>query len=156
MTFLENKIPPPVVGLLFCVIIWAISTLTYVLPVSIISQQQGLVIAVILLILGFGFAISGGISFRMAKTTVNPLKPETATSLVTSGVFKYSRNPMYIGLAIILLAWTIYLAAPFGLIGVLGFIAYIYRFQIIPEERAMYKLFGDEFEAYQSIVRRWL
>lgn len=156
MTFLENKIPPPVVGVLFCVIIWAISTLTYVLPVSIISQQQGLVIAVILLILGFSFAISGGISFRMAKTTVNPLKPETASALVTSGVFKYSRNPMYVGLAIILLAWTIYLAAPFGLIGVLGFIAYIQRFQIIPEERAMYKLFGDEFEAYQSTVRRWL
>lgn len=156
MTFLENKIPPPVVGVLFCVIIWAISTLTYVLPVSIISQQQGLVIAVILLILGFSFAISGGISFRMAKTTVNPLKPETASALVTSGVFKYSRNPMYVGLAIILLAWTIYLAAPFGLIGVVGFIAYIQRFQIIPEERAMYKLFGDEFEAYQSTVRRWL
>ena len=156
MTFLENKIPPPVVGLLFCVIIWAISTLTYVLPVSIISQQQGLVIAVILLILGFSFAISGGISFRMAKTTVNPLKPETASALVTSGVFKYSRNPMYVGLAIILLAWTIYLAAPFGLIGVLGFMAYIQRFQIVPEERAMHKLFGDEFEAYQSIVRRWL
>ena len=156
MTFLENKIPPPVVGVLFCVIIWAISTVTYVLPVSIISQQQGLVIAVILLILGFSFAISGGISFRMAKTTVNPLKPETASALVTSGVFKYSRNPMYVGLAIILLAWTIYLAVPFGLIGVLGFIAYIQRFQIIPEERAMHKLFGDEFEAYQSTVRRWL
>ncbi|MDG1818849.1 MAG: isoprenylcysteine carboxylmethyltransferase family protein [Porticoccaceae bacterium] len=156
MTFLENKIPPPVVGLLFCVIIWAISTLTYVLPVSIISQPRGLVIAVILLILGFSFAISGGISFRMAKTTVNPLKPEMASALVTSGVFKYSRNPMYVGLAIILLAWTMYLAAPFGLIGVLGFMAYIQRFQIVPEERAMHKLFGDEFEAYQSIVRRWL
>ena len=156
MTFLENKIPPPVVGLLFAGIIWAISAVTYELPVSIITQQQALVIAVILLVLGFGFAISGGISFRMAKTTVNPLKPETASALVTSGVFKYSRNPMYVGLAIILLAWTIYLAAPFGLIAVLGFMAYIQRFQIIPEERAMYKLFGAEFEAYQSIVRRWL
>ena len=123
MTFLENKIPPPVVGLLFAGIIWAISAVTYELPVSIITQQQALVIAVILLVLGFGFAISGGISFRMAKTTVNPLKPETASALVTSGVFKYSRNPMYVGLAIILLAWTIYLAAPFGLIAVLGFMA---------------------------------
>jgi protein-S-isoprenylcysteine O-methyltransferase Ste14 len=156
MILLENKIPPPVVGLVFAIIIWVVSTLTYVLPGSIITQQQALVIAVILLVLGFGFAISGGISFRIAKTTVNPLKPETASSLVTSGVFKYSRNPMYIGLAIILLAWTIYLAAPLGLIGVLGFIAYIKRFQIVPEERAMYKLFGDEFEAYKSRVRRWL
>lgn len=154
MTLLENKIPPPIVGLLFALIIWAISTATA--PVSIFNQQQQLLVAVILLAAGFGFAISGGISFRMAKTTVNPLKPETASALVTSGIFKYSRNPMYVGLAIILLAWTIYLEALLGLIGVLGFVAYIQRFQIVPEERAMYKLFGDEFETYKSRVRRWL
>jgi protein-S-isoprenylcysteine O-methyltransferase Ste14 len=136
MNALENKIPPPIVGLLFGLIIWAISSVTE--PVSIFNQQQELVAAAILLVVGFSFAISGGISFRMAKTTVNPLKPETASSLVTSGVFKYSRNPMYVGLAII------------------GFIAYIQRFQIVPEERAMVKLFGAEFSAYQSRVRRWL
>ena len=112
--------------------------------------------AVILFAVGFGFAISGAISFRVAKTTVNPLKPETASSLVTSGVFKYSRNPMYVGLAIILLAWTTYLAVPLGLLAVVGFIAYIQRFQIVPEERALVVLFGNEFEAYQSTVRRWL
>lgn len=154
MKFLETKIPPPVVGLLFALIIWAISTATA--PVSIFNQQQQLVVALILLVAGFSFAISGGISFRIAKTTVNPLKPETASSLVTSGVFKYSRNPMYVGMALILLAWSIYLAVPFGLLAVIAFIAYIQRFQIVPEERAMLKLFGAEFEAYQSTVRRWL
>ena len=154
MNFLETKIPPPIVGLLLAVIIWLISTLTA--PVSIFNQQQGLVAAVILFAVGFGFAISGAISFRVAKTTVNPLKPETASSLVTSGVFKYSRNPMYVGLAIILLAWTTYLAVPLGLLAVVGFIAYIQRFQIVPEERALVVLFGNEFEAYQSTVRRWL
>ena len=111
---------------------------------------------VILLLVGFGFAISGAISFRIARTTVNPLKPETASSLVTFGIFGYSRNPMYVGLAIILLAWTTYLAVPFGLIAVLGFMAFIQRFQIAPEERALVLLFGDEFKAYQSSVRRWL
>ena len=151
---LETKIPPPIVGLLFALIIWLISTLTA--PVSIFNQQQGLVAAVILFAVGFGFAISGAISFRVAKTTVNPLQPETASSLVTSGVFKYSRNPMYVGLAIILLAWTTYLAAPLGLLAVVGFIAYIQRFQIVPEERALVVLFGNEFERYQSKVRRWL
>ena len=154
MSALENKIPPPVVGLLFALIIWALSTATA--PVSIFNQQQSLVVTVILLVIGFGFAISGGISFHMAKTTVNPLKPETASALVTSGIFKYSRNPMYVGMAIILLAWSTYLAAPFGLVAVVGFIAYIQRFQIVPEERAMLKLFDAEFEAYQSRVRRWL
>jgi protein-S-isoprenylcysteine O-methyltransferase Ste14 len=154
MNALENKIPPPIVGLLFGLIIWAISSVTE--PVSIFNQQQELVAAAILLVVGFSFAISGGISFRMAKTTVNPLKPETASSLVTSGVFKYSRNPMYVGLAIILLAWTVYLSVPLGLLAIIGFIAYIQRFQIVPEERAMVKLFGAEFSAYQSRVRRWL
>jgi protein-S-isoprenylcysteine O-methyltransferase Ste14 len=154
MNALENKIPPPIVGLLFGLIIWAISSVTE--PVTIFNQMQGLVAVAILLVAGFGFAISGGISFRIAKTTVNPLKPETASSLVTSGVFKYSRNPMYVGLAIILLAWTVYLAVPLGLLAIVGFMAYIQRFQIVPEERAMLKLFGAEFEVYQSMVRRWL
>lgn len=110
----------------------------------------------ILLVLGFSFVIFGGISFRMAKTTVNPLKPEAASSMVISGVFKFSRNPMYVGLTIILLAWMTYLMALYGLFGIIGFMAYIQRFQIVPEERTMLKLFGAEFEAYQSTVRRWL
>ena len=154
MNALENKIPPPIVGLLFGLIIWAISSVTE--PVSIFNQLQGLVAVAILLVVGFGFAISGSISFRIANTTVNPLKPETASSLVTSGVFKYSRNPMYVGLAIILLAWTVYLAVPLGLLAIVGFMAYLQRFQIVPEERGMLKLFGAEFEVYQSMVRRWL
>jgi protein-S-isoprenylcysteine O-methyltransferase Ste14 len=154
MNCLENKIPPPVVGLLFALIIWAISRVTA--PLIIFNSQQILVVVVGMLIVGFGFAISGGISFRIAKTTVNPLKPETASALVTSGVYKVTRNPMYVGMAIILLAWTVYLQAPFALFAIVGFIAYIQCFQIVPEERALKMLFGSEFERYQSKVRRWL
>lgn len=154
MRALENKIPPPLVGLLFAFIVWVTSSATA--PLSIFNQEQKLLVVVILLVIGFGFAISGGISFRRAKTTVNPLKPETASSLVTSGVFKFTRNPMYVGLAIILIAWAVYLAVPMGFAAIIGFIAYIQRFQIIPEERAMLALFGAEFEAYRSRVRRWL
>ena len=149
---LETKIPPPIVGLLFALLIWWLASLT---P-SLIPGQLGLIPGVILLITGIGFAISGGISFHRAKTTVNPLKPETASSLVTSGVYRYTRNPMYLGLAIILLAWTLYLGAPAGLLGVVGFMAYIQRFQIIPEELAMAELFGDQFSDYRTEVRRWL
>ena len=119
MKTLETKIPPPIVGLLFALLIWAISAAT------ILSDQQTLATAIVLLVLGISFAIAGGISFRAAATTVNPLKPETASSLVTSGIFKYTRNPMYVGLSILLLAWTTYLAAAFGLVAVLGFMAYI-------------------------------
>ncbi|MFQ3324666.1 MAG: protein-S-isoprenylcysteine O-methyltransferase Ste14 [Pseudomonadales bacterium] len=94
-------------------------------------------------------------SFRLAKTTVNPLKPESASSLVVSGVFKISRNPMYVGFALLLLAWCVYLLAPVLLMILLLFMAVITRFQIIPEERAMLKLFGEEFIDYQKAVRRW-
>ena len=102
------------------------------------------------------FLIAGVVSFRKAKTTVNPLKPEEATSLVNSGIFRFTRNPMYVGFALVLLAWAIYLSSPLSLVGVLGFILYIDRLQIEPEERALNELFGSEFESYRSNVRRWL
>tara|TARA_B110000967_G_C18890821_1_gene567245 strand:- start:2157 stop:2525 length:369 start_codon:yes stop_codon:yes gene_type:complete len=121
-----------------------------------LTEQQSLLAAVILLITGFGFAISGMVSFRAASTTVNPLQPDQASALVTSGVYRITRNPMYIGLATVLIGWSTFLGAPLGLVGVVGFMAYIQHFQIIPEEQALVRLFGAEFEAYQASVRRWL
>ena len=151
---LKTKIPPPIVGLVFSVLIWAISKAIPTTPM--LTEQQSLLAAVILLITGFGFAISGMVSFRAASTTVNPLQPDQASALVTSGVYRITRNPMYIGLATVLIGWSTFLAAPLGLVGVVGFMAYIQHFQIIPEEQALVRLFGAEFEAYQASVRRWL
>ena len=96
------------------------------------------------------------VSFRAASTTVNPLQPDQASALVTSGVYRITRNPMYIGLATVLIGWSTFLGAPLGLVGVVGFMAYIQHFQIIPEEQALVRLFGAEFEAYQASARRWL
>ena len=154
MRFLENRIPPPIVTLLFAIDIWVMSII--IPAAALLTGPYSLLVAYGLLALGFGMAVAGVIGFRVAATTVNPLKPETATSLVTCGVFQYSRNPMYVGLTCLLLALTVYLAAGWGLLAVSLFIAYIYRFQIVPEERAMHKLFGAEYKAYQSSVRRWL
>ena len=151
---LKTKIPPPIVGLVFAVLIWAISKAIPTTPM--LTEQQSLLAAVILLITGFGFAISGMVSFRAASTTVNPLQPDQASALVTSGVYRITRNPMYIGLATVLIGWSTFLGAPLGLVGVVGFMAYIQYFQIIPEEQALVRLFGAEFEAYQASVRRWL
>ena len=153
MTALENRIPPPIVTAIFALIMWLLSS--FVTPIN-MALEFRIGAAVIVAILAVLFLISGGISFRLAKTTVNPLKPESASSLVVSGVFKISRNPMYVGFALLLLAWCVYLSAPVLLMIVLLFTAVITRFQIIPEERAMLKLFGDEFVAYQQSVRRWL
>ena len=101
------------------------------------------------------FSISGLLAFRAARTTVNPLKPEAASALVQSGVYRVSRNPMYVGFALLLLAWCLYLGSLLSFIGVLSFVFFIDRFQVLPEERAMHSLFGTEFDDYAKKVRRW-
>ena len=84
------------------------------------------------------------------------MTPASASSLVTSGVYGVTRNPMYVGLLFVLVAWASLLAAPWTLIGPLVFVAYISRFQIAPEERALSTIFGDAYSQYRTRVRRWL
>jgi protein-S-isoprenylcysteine O-methyltransferase Ste14 len=153
MNTLENKIPPPLITAIFALIMWLLSSLVTLITINAELQMAAVAFVVIVAAL---FLISAVVSFHLAKTTVNPLQPESASLLVVSGVFKISRNPMYVGFTLLLLAWNIYLSAPVLLIMVLLFTAIITRFQIIPEERAMLKLFGDQFTAYQQSVRRWL
>jgi protein-S-isoprenylcysteine O-methyltransferase Ste14 len=105
---------------------------------------------------GIAFSAAGVLAFRRARTTVNPTRPEEATQLVRSGVYRITRNPMYVGLACLLVAWAVFLSSPWALLGPLAFVLYIGRFQIAPEERALAKLFGSDYSAYQAEVRRWL
>jgi protein-S-isoprenylcysteine O-methyltransferase Ste14 len=105
---------------------------------------------------GCGMVVAGSSSFHRAGTTVNPMKPEATTSLVTKGAYRFSRNPIYLGLAIILSSWGIYLSNLLSLIFVYSFIIYMNHFQIEPEERILQKLFGACFERYKHQVRRWL
>jgi protein-S-isoprenylcysteine O-methyltransferase Ste14 len=153
MSFLEHKIPPPVVGLLCAAAMWYVAGHT---PAVGIPATLRITAAGVLLAAGFAVMLAGVISFRRAKTTVNPLKPETATALVTSGVYRYTRNPMYLGMLVVLLAWAVYLSAPATLGGLVVFWLYIGRFQIRPEEKALVALFGTTFTDYASRVRRWL
>jgi len=106
--------------------------------------------------IGIGVSFAGVWSFRKARTTVNPLEPSQATHFVSKGVYQLSRNPMYVGLACCLLAWAIWLSYLLTWIGIPLFIAYMTRFQIIPEERALRLKFGKEYENYCLKVRRWL
>ena len=112
--------------------------------------------AIIVGSIGVLIAVAGVWAFKQAKTTTNPVRPNAATSLVTSGIFRFTRNPMYLGLACLLITQAIYLSSPMSLIGVAGFIGYINQFQIKPEERAIGVIFGEEYVIYKSQVRRWL
>lgn len=148
---MNNKIPPPIVTLICALIIYFSSSFfpSYTFP---------LFNALSILILGSGLLLIflAVNSFKKSQTTINPLQPDLASSLVTDGVFKYSRNPMYLGMLFIL----IFISLRFNLIGgslvALGFVIYITKYQIVPEEIAMVKLFNDKFIAYKSRVRRWL
>ncbi len=87
---------------------------------------------------------------------MNPIKPGAASSLVTGGVFRFTRNPMYLSLLLYLLAWTAYLSNWLALLLVPVFVLYINQLQIKPEERALSALFGSEYASYKARVRRWL
>jgi len=108
-----------------------------------------------------GAAWRGDLSFRgclvqMRETTVNPMRPDSTSSLVVSGIYKYTRNPMYLGFLLVLVGWAIFLSnlAAFALLP--AFVVYMNHFQIGPEERALGSLFAQEYQAYHARVRRWI
>ncbi|MGH8122848.1 MAG: methyltransferase family protein, partial [Rudaea sp.] len=109
-----------------------------------------------IVLLGVACSAAGILSFRRARTTVDPTKPEQASSLVKTGIYRVTRNPMYLGLTLVLVAWAAFLSSAWALLGVAGFVLYMSRFQIAPEERALASLFASEYEAYKASVRRWL
>ncbi len=153
MRTLENKIPPPIIAALLGGLMWAGSVFAPSLNAAFSARVTA---TLLVLCIGVFFSLAGALSFRKAKTTVNPLKPETASALVSSGIYRYSRNPMYVGFALFLTAWACYLASPLSLLGVLGFVLYMNKFQIAAEERVLKALFKGDFLAYQAKVRRWL
>jgi protein-S-isoprenylcysteine O-methyltransferase Ste14 len=128
----------------------------YLTPMLQLPEVGRLSVALALGASGMAVAIGGVISFRRAETTVNPLKPERSAALVSTGVYSFTRNPMYLGMVLVLFAWAVYLSSAWSLLGPILFALYITRFQIVPEERVLDRLFGAPFAAYKKRVRRWL
>lgn len=153
MNFLELKIPPPVVALAFGVRMWFVALLGLILN---ISSATRIGVAISLAVVGKVISVSGIIAFRKKRTTINPVNPNKSTALVQNGIFRYTRNPMYVGLALTLLGWAAFLASLLALVFVPLFVLYISRFQISPEERGLSSLFGSNYTEYQRNVRRWL
>jgi len=148
------KIPPL---LLAAVIAALMYLLAKILPGVRFHFPFKLTLVAIFITTGVTIAVAGVTTFRRKGTTVNPTKPSDASSLVVQGIYRVSRNPMYLGVLLLLIAWGIYLE---HLIVVFvlpaAFVIYMNKFQIEPEEQALQKLFGDDFASYKKKVRRWI
>ncbi len=153
MRWLETKIPPPVVMVLLGLAAFGASRL---LPALSFEFPLRAFAAVALAFVGLALNILPKLAFQRAGTTVNPLRPALATSLVTSGIYRYTRNPMYLGHALILLGWSLYLHNVAALLAVPAFMLYITRFQIQPEERHLSARFPDAYAAFCKQASRWL
>src|SRR3954452_15130243 len=152
MSSLESRVPPPAVVLVMGVLMWLISGAAPLFHFDIPAHRR---LAVVLVSAGFLTGISGVMTFLHANTTVNPMKPH-ASSMVTWGVYAFSRNPMYLGGFIMLLGCAIFASNALAFAFLPAYVLYINRFQIAPEERVLASLFGQPYAAYQARVRRWL
>ncbi|MDX2424716.1 MAG: isoprenylcysteine carboxylmethyltransferase family protein [Cycloclasticus sp.] len=152
-SFLELKILPPVVALIAVGLMWLLS---HYIEMPVVNFQYKLAICAFWVGLGLGVDFLAIWQFRRLKTTVNPLRPNNATSLVSAGIYQYTRNPMYLGNFMFLTAWLIWLGSPLNLVCLIFYVSYINQFQIKPEERALLSLFGDSYSRYRKSVRRWI
>lgn len=153
MGWLETKVPPPVVALLCASAMWAVARVT---PVVSVAQGALDTVGFAVAVAGLAVELAGIWEFWRSRTSPNPLEPCHASTLVTGGVYRYTRNPMYVGDAAILLGWAIHLGSVVALVGVVSFVAYIGRFQIPAEERALRDLFGSVYDGFLAQTRRWL
>ena len=148
---IKTKFPPPLVALTFG---FLINYTKNIFPK--IEVKNEFIFGSFMIISGLIIILSAIILFKKYQTTITPLNPSNATKLITDGIYKFSRNPMYLGLLLVLLGVSIILNPIGGLFLIPLFILYLNFFQIIPEENAMVDLFKDEFLDYKKNVRRWI
>lgn len=153
MRWLELKIPPvPLAGLL-AALMWLAARECPAAGFSFPARKS---VAICLILIGAITSGAGVVSFRRARTTVNPMNPRASTALVVSGVYRFTRNPMYLGFLLMLFGWAAILSNMVSFLFAPGFYFYMNRFQIEPEERVLASVFGEAFAAYRSRARRWL
>jgi protein-S-isoprenylcysteine O-methyltransferase Ste14 len=153
MYALDLKVPPLALVLFIVLLMWLVS---WAVPQFGFDFPGRIVIAVVFGAAGTIVILLGAASFRQAKTTFNPMKPEASTFLVVSGVYRWTRNPMYLGFFLILAGWAVFLANLLAFLLLPAYVLYMNRFQIEPEERALRARFPEKFAVYERRVRRWL
>ena len=153
MRTLDNRLPPPVVAALTALGMWV---LAHWLPILKFDVPWPVLTGFSVVCIGAAISIAGIREFKRAKTTVDPLHPERASSMVTTGVYRFTRNPMYLGILLALLGCFVGFGGVSAALGLPAFIWYITRFQIGPEERVLQAKFDSEYIAYKARARRWL
>jgi protein-S-isoprenylcysteine O-methyltransferase Ste14 len=153
MQVLELRIPPVALFLIAAAVMGGLAAFTGTARITFPGQ---LLAASVLLLAAGLVGLASVRTFARHETTVNPLRPERASRLVAAGIYRYSRNPMYLSLLLALAAWATWLGSWPALLVVPAFVLAMNRWQILPEERALETLFGSEYEAYRQRVRRWL
>lgn len=150
---LKLKIPPAVVTIFFASIMWLMDNYIHFDGTDFSAP---LWLAISLFVVGGIIGLVGLVQFYRESTSINPHKPDNASSLVDSGIYQFSRNPMYIALLLILISYGFHLGDILAILILPLFVLYMNYFQIIPEEEALQQKFGEEFEKYRSKVRRWI
>lgn len=153
MHSLELRVPPLAVVLVAAALMWLLAR---AFPADVLMFRTPYALAGALLGLGASVALAGVIAFRRARTTVNPMRPAASTSVVSRGVYGWTRNPMYLGFLFALGGWALLMGNVLAFVAVAGYVLYMTRFQIVPEERALREKFGPEYEDYMRRVRRWI
>jgi len=153
MSRLELKIPPDVVWVAVAGLMWLTSRLTVGFAAGESFRRP---LALILIVAGTWLIVAARVALDRAGTTWHPTEPGRTTALVTSGVYRFSRNPTYLGMEIVLLSWAVVLASPAAVLVSVLFVAYIGRFQIRPEEMTLAAALGEDYHVYLQRVRRWV
>jgi protein-S-isoprenylcysteine O-methyltransferase Ste14 len=153
LQWLELKLPPPLLAGLTGGAMWLAARPLPALALDWPGQQA---VAVALALAGGLLDLSAAIAFFRARTTINPLNPDNTSAMVTGGVYRFSRNPMYLGLLLMLSGWAVSLAHPLVWLGLPLFMLSLTRLQILPEERILSEKFGAHYAAYAAAVRRWI
>ena len=147
------KIPPPVYAIAAVILMWLLDS-NY--PLLTTVQRWPVIIGGLLALVGVSIDLLAIMQFRRVKTTINPMRPQSSSSLVTSGFYSYSRNPMYVGMLICLTGVALILRSLTPLVVLPLFVVVVTVMQIIPEEKVLSRIFSDEFEYYKQQVPRWL
>jgi len=150
---MELKIPPVVQVIVAGIAMWLIA---YLLPQANLNFSGIAWLAGIFYGAGVVIALSGVLAFRQANTTVDPRTPDKTSSLVTQGIYNFTRNPMYLGFLLLLIGFALYLANVLAAFILPAFVLFMNRYQIKPEERFMQAKFGTEYQSYKEQVRRWI